>query len=60
MGSTGMTTIEIPVVLRNGLVRGKAHQHQAYHELIRAALDFWDGHGGWDLADGRPKPVEWV
>ncbi len=60
MGSAGMTTIEIPIVLRDRLRRGKAHQHQAYHELIRAALDFWDDRGGWDLADGRPKPLSWV
>ena len=59
MGSAGMTTIEIPIVLRDRLRRGKAHQQQAYYELIRAALDYWDQHGGWDLGDSRPKPWSW-
>ena len=60
MGSPGMTTIEIPYALRDRLRNGKAHEHQAYHELIRAALDHWDNHGGWDLADRRPRPLQWV
>lgn len=57
MGSIDMTTIEIPVVLRDRLRFLKAHPHQAYYELLENAIDYWEDMGGWDLGDGRPKPI---
>jgi hypothetical protein len=48
-----MTNIDIPVVLRDRLVRELLHPRQAYYEIIEAALDVWDDLGGW----GRGPPA---
>lgn len=36
---TASTTLEVPVAVRDRLRRLKAHNRQAYHEVITAALD---------------------
>lgn len=36
------TTIEIPIVLRDRLLRFKRHERQAFHEVLEAALDYYE------------------
>jgi hypothetical protein len=36
------TTIEVPVVLRDRLLRLRVHHRQGMHEVVEAALDFWE------------------
>jgi hypothetical protein len=53
-----MRCIDLPIVLRDRLARGREHHRQADYELIEAALDYWDDNGGWDLADRRARTSE--
>jgi hypothetical protein len=36
------TTIELPVVLRDRILRLKRHERQACHEVVEEALDFFE------------------
>lgn len=46
------TTVEVPTVLRDRLVRLRIHPRQAFHEVIEEALDVYE-----DLLQGaRVKP----
>ena len=36
------TTIEVPTVLRDRLKRFRVHPRQAMHEVIEAAIDFYE------------------
>jgi hypothetical protein len=49
-----MTTIELPVVLRDLLRTQKLHREQAYYEVIEEALLFWMDHGGWRPLEVAP------
>ena len=41
--------IEVPLTLRDRLARFKVHERQAFHEVVEAALDFYE--------DARPSPA---
>ncbi|MFA5943938.1 MAG: hypothetical protein WC876_05685 [Candidatus Thermoplasmatota archaeon] len=43
--SKDATSIEIPIVLRDRIVRLKRHERQACHEVIEEALDFFEDAG---------------
>ena len=34
--------IEVPLTLRDRLARFKVHDRQAFHEVVEAALDFYE------------------
>lgn len=40
--SKDATSIELPIVLRDRLVRLKRHERQACYEIVEEALDFWE------------------
>lgn len=42
-----MTTIDVPVVLRDLLAEHRLHARQPYYEVAEEALLFWLEHGGW-------------
>ena len=37
-----MTTLEVPIALRDRVKRLKSHPRQPYHEVIAAALDVYE------------------
>ena len=56
-----MTTIDVPVVLRDLLALQRLQERQPYYEIVEEALSFWLEAGGWGpgwfpLVD-VPRPV---
>lgn len=49
-------SIDFPTVVHERLVETRLHHRQALWEVVEAALDFWDAHGGWEPGTRPSRP----